>query len=93
MFWAYDVKFPNESPNATNDSELLSWLQKVGIEPAPWEVFDSESPQKEMIAHTEKWRGLRATYEFEIDGIVFKLDNLEQRKSWNDAHHPRWALA
>ena len=94
VFWAYDVKFPNESPEAINDSELLSWLQKVGIEPAPWEVFDSESPQKDMIAHTEKWRGLRASYEFEIDGIVFKLDNLEQRENLGmTAHHPRWALA
>ncbi len=94
VFWAYDVKFPNESPDATNDSELLSWLQKVGIEPAPWEVFDSENPQKDMIAHTEKWRGLRASYEFEIDGIVFKLDNLEQRENLGmTAHHPRWALA
>ena len=94
IFWAYDVKFPNESPDAINDSELLSWLQKVGIEPAPWEVFDSESPQKDMIAHTEKWRGLRASYEFEIDGIVFKLDNLEQRENLGmTAHHPRWALA
>ena len=66
----------------------------MGIEPAPWEVFDSESPQKEMIAHTEKWRGLRASYEFEIDGIVFKLDNLEQRENLGmTAHHPRWALA
>ena len=93
VFWAYDVKFPNESPDAVNDSELLSWLQKAGIEPAPWEVFDSETPQKDMIAHTEKWRGLRASYEFEIDGIVFKLDNLEQRENLGMTahHHPRWA--
>ena len=33
-------------------------------------------------------------YEFEIDGIVFKLDNLEQRENLGmTAHHPRWALA
>ena len=94
VFWAYDVKFPNESPAATNDSELLTWLQKVGIEPAPWEVFASENPQKEMIEHTEKWRKLRPSYEYEIDGIVFKLDNLEQRENLGmTAHHPRWALA
>ena len=94
VFWAYDVKFPNESPAATNDSELLTWLQKVGIEPAPWEVFASENPQKEMIAHTKKWRELRPSYEYEIDGIVFKLDNLEQRENLGmTAHHPRWALA
>ena len=32
VFCAYDVKFPNQSPDAVNDSELLSWLQEAGIE-------------------------------------------------------------
>jgi len=94
VFCAYDVKFPNESPDTVNDSELLSWLQEVGIEPAPWEIFSSETPQKEMIEYTKKWSAKRATYEYEIDGIVFKLDNLEQRENLGmTAHHPRWALA
>ena len=94
VFCAYDVKFPNESPDTVNDSELLSWLQEVGIEPAPWEIFSSDTPQKEMIEYTKKWSAKRATYEYEIDGIVFKLDNLEQRENLGmTAHHPRWALA
>lgn len=94
VFCAYDVKFPNESPDTVNDSELLSWLQEVGIEPAPWEIFSSDTPQKEMIEYTAKWGAKRATYEYEIDGIVFKLDNLEQRENLGmTAHHPRWALA
>ena len=94
VFCAYDVKFPNQSPEAMNDSELLSWLQEAGIEPAPWEIFDSETPQKEMIEYTTKWSAKRSSYEFEIDGIVFKLDDLEQRENLGmTAHHPRWALA
>ena len=94
VFCAYDVKFPNQSPDAVNDSELLSWLQEAGIEPAPWEIFDSDSPQKEMIEYTSRWSAKRSSYEFEIDGIVFKLDNLEQRENLGmTAHHPRWALA
>ena len=94
VFCAYDVKFPNQSPDAVNDSELLSWLQEAGIEPAPWEIFESETPQKEMIEYTSKWSAKRASYEFEIDGIVFKLDDLEQRENLGmTAHHPRWALA
>jgi DNA ligase (NAD+) len=94
VFCAYDVKFPNQSPEAMYDSELLSWLQEAGIEPAPWEIFDSEAPQKEMIEYTSKWSAKRSTYEYEIDGIVFKLDNLEQRENLGmTAHHPRWALA
>ncbi len=94
VFCAYDVKFPNQSPDVTNDSELLAWLQKAGIEPAPWKVFESESPQKGMIDYTEEWSQKRASYEYEIDGIVFKLDNLDQRENLGmTAHHPRWALA
>ena len=94
VFWAYDVKFPNESPDCTNDSELLIWLQSAGVEPAPWEIFESDSPQIDMIDHTKKWSKSRATYEYEIDGLVFKLDNLEQRENLGmTAHHPRWALA
>ncbi len=94
VFQAYDVKFPNQSPGGTNDSELLSWLQEAGIEPAPWNIFESESPQKEMIEYTKEWSSKRSSYEFEIDGIVFKLDNLAQRENLGmTAHHPRWALA
>ena len=94
VFCAYDVKFVNESPTATNDSELLTWLQKAGIEPAPWTVFESDRPQLEMIEHTKEWSIKRDDFEFEIDGIVFKLDNLQQRENLGmTAHHPRWALA
>ena len=95
VFWAYDVKFPNESPQVENDSELLEMLQDaIGIQPAPWDIFESETPQKEMILHTEKWSKKRSSYEYEIDGIVFKLDSLNQRERLGStAHHPRWALA
>ena len=94
VFCAYDVKFVNESPTANHDSELLAWLQKAGIEPAPWTIFESDSPQKAMIKHTREWSSKRSDFEFEIDGIVFKLDNLQQRENLGmTAHHPRWALA
>ena len=94
VFQAYDVKFPNQSLGKDKDSDLLTWLQKAGIEPAPWEIFESESPQEEMIEYTKQWSLKRPSYKFEIDGIVFKLDSLAQRDNLGmTAHHPRWALA
>ena len=94
VFCAYDVKFVNERPSAVNDSELLSWLQKAGIEPAPWTIFKTDKPQFEMIEHTKEWSEKRRDFAYEIDGIVFKLDNLQQRENLGmTAHHPRWALA
>ena len=94
IFCAYDVKFPLDSPIAKYDSELLHWLQKAGIEPAPWEIFESETPQDEMIEFTKEWSMKRPSYEYEIDGIVFKVDELDNREKLGfTAHHPRWALA
>ncbi len=94
VFHAYDVQFPSEPPTARYDSELLHWLQKAGIEPAPWQIFESGSPQNEMIEYTKEWSLKRASYDYEIDGIVFKLDELNHRETLGvTAHHPRWALA
>ena len=95
VFCAYDVKFVNSPPDVNYDSELLDLLKnKIGIEPAPWTIFESETPQKEMIEHTREWSIKRESYPFEIDGIVFKLDDLNQRENLGmTAHHPRWALA
>lgn len=94
VFCAYDVKFVNVRPTVENDSELLSWLQKAGIEPAPWTIFNSDTPQVEMIEHTKEWSNKRSNFPYEIDGIVFKLDDLQQRENLGmTAHHPRWALA
>ena len=94
VFCAYDVKFVSDRPTAENDSELLSWLQKAGIEPAPWTIFNSDTPQVEMIEHTKEWSNKRSNFPYEIDGIVFKLDDLQQRENLGmTAHHPRWALA
>ena len=94
VFCAYDVKFVNDRPTAENDSELLFWLQKAGIEPAPWTIFNSDTPQVEMIEHTKEWSNKRSNFPYEIDGIVFKLDDLQQRENLGmTAHHPRWALA
>ena len=94
VFCAYDVKFPSDSPIANYDSELLDWLQKAGIEPAPWKTFESENLQDEMIEYTKEWSLKRPSYEYEIDGIVFKVDELDNREKLGfTAHHPRWALA
>ena len=47
-----------------------------------------------MIEYTKEWSLKRPSYEYEIDGIVFKVDELDNREKLGfTAHHPRWALA
>ena len=58
------------------------------------EFFESQDLHKEMIAYTKEWSLKRSTFEFEIDGLVFKVDDLIHREKLGmTAHHPRWALA
>ena len=107
VFQAYDAKFPdanNRHPESITpqdfkqDSEVLLWLRETaGIEPAPWHVHDFDASAKaiqSMCAETSKWAQQRDDYQFEIDGLVFKVDTLERRQLiGKTAHHPRWALA
>ena len=107
VFLAYDAKFPSEvhrhpdaemPPNQSFDSFILEWLSNVaGVEPAPWVVHDSDTETASIASlcqETQKWSQERETYGFEIDGLVFKVDDLEKRDLLGmTAHHPRWALA
>ena len=107
VFKAYDAKFPEPDarhpgslppPDTTMDSDVLVWLEReAGILAAPWERHHAGSPADvvpSLIQSTEKWKEDRSGYEFEIDGVVFKVDDLEVRQRLGmTAHHPRWALA
>ena len=80
------------------DDEMSRWLRDdVGIEPAPWTYIRSNSAEEAaqaLIQVTHDWSDKRSDYGFEIDGVVFKVDDLAQRDALGmTAHHPRWALA
>lgn len=107
VFLAYDAKFPSEAdrhpdsiapPSENFDSAILEWLSETaGVEPAPWVVHDSGSEEatiESLCQETRTWSKERESYSFEIDGLVFKVDDLEKRDLLGmTAHHPRWALA
>lgn len=107
VFQAYDAKVPlgeNRHPDSTpvpsmeHDTDLLAWMEDtLGIVPAPWELHLAETPSATttlLDEATQRWTGKREGYAYEIDGVVFKLDNLAQRERLGmTAHHPRWALA
>ena len=105
-FLAYGVEFPvgqdrhPESPDPPDfklDSEVISWISEMGIEAAGNKVVygeDDESTSEAILAVTSKWFQSRDSAEWEIDGVVVKLDRLDKRILLGEtAHHPRWALA
>jgi len=105
-FHAYDVLFvPDDekhpdSPEALqfeNDSEAIAWLRDVGITPAEEVIIEGsndEDTTQGLLDETKRWTAGRESAPWEIDGVVFKLDNLAKRELLGQtAHHPRWALA
>ena len=105
-FLAYDVKFPDNSdrhpdsptpPKFIFDSESNAWLSEIGIEIAGNTVAlaeDDDLTTQKIISITEYWTNQRKDAEWEIDGVVIKLDLLSKRELLGmTAHHPRWALA
>lgn len=48
----------------------------------------------EAIKFVKKWEAKRDDYEYEIDGMVVKVnERILQLKCGSTAHHPRWAIA
>ena len=107
VFQAYDAKFPlggdrhpesQAIPSFTYDTEVLAWMETIlGIQPAKWACHEAETSAavgQLLYEQSQHWLEQRGAFQFEIDGVVFKLDHLQQRETLGmTAHHPRWALA
>ncbi len=73
-------------------SETLDWLRRLGFKVNP----ESRSARTidEVIAHCAQWQEKRHTLSYEIDGIVVKVDSLDQQlRLGATSSSPRWAIA
>jgi DNA ligase (NAD+) len=49
---------------------------------------------EEVVLFCEEWQEKRDSYDYEIDGMVVKVNSLEfQKQCGFTSHHPRWAIA
>jgi DNA ligase (NAD+) len=73
-------------------SQALGWLREHRFRVnRDIRVLDSE---EEVIAQCLDWQERRGELEFEIDGAVVKVDDLElQRRLGSVGREPRWAIA
>ena len=72
--------------------ETLEWLREHGFRTNPFaERLDSI---EEVAKRCAEWERKRAELDYEIDGIVIKVDSLEQQAILGALHsRPRWARA
>ncbi|HKU58062.1 MAG TPA: NAD-dependent DNA ligase LigA [Gaiellaceae bacterium] len=89
--WAYGVGAA-DGVSFTSHWETLEWLKEHGFPTNPF------AERLETVADVAKacreWETRRRELDYEIDGIVIKVDDLEQQRSLGALHQrPRWARA
>ena len=101
-FWAYQVGEVQPSPTAdpsdptgslgTSQSATLAWLGRAGFPVNP-EVHLVRGLDG-VLDFCTQWEERRHDLEYEIDGVVVKVDDLAlQRKLGSTSRAPRWAIA
>ena len=77
----------------THHSQAIEMIDKLGIRSSN-SVLTVCKNIDEVIAKCNEWEAKRNSLDYEIDGMVVKVNSLIlQEKCGYTAHHPRWAIA
>jgi DNA ligase (NAD+) len=90
-FFAYQL-LVDGAPALPSHSEALSELDRLGFKVNPRRAVCANI--EELSAFCREWEPKRDELPFEIDGVVAKIDSVQQQKrlGWT-AKAPRWAIA
>jgi DNA ligase (NAD+) len=77
---------------APTQSGMIEWIDSIGFKTNPlWKIVRSVD---EMLAFHRDIEGRRAKLDYDIDGVVYKLDRLDwQERLGFVSRSPRWAIA
>ncbi len=91
-FWAYQVGVASDGVAFERHYDGLRWLHELGFPVNPdIRVLESEEG---VISQCQSWHERRGSLDFEIDGVVVKVNDLElQRRLGIVGREPRWAIA
>ena len=90
-FWAYGVGPVSGAP-PPSQSETLAALQAWGLPVGPHRLSDASVD--EVVEFCLGWAGRRDTLDYEIDGVVVKVERRDRQAALGTlANAPRWAIA
>jgi DNA ligase (NAD+) len=76
----------------TSQLEMLEWLRERGFRANPF--AERVDTIEEVAAACAAWEKRRIELDYEIDGIVIKVDSLDQQRRLGSLHsRPRWSRA
>jgi DNA ligase (NAD+) len=89
--WIYGTGYA-DGVMFTSQSEMLQWLRERGFRTNPY--AERLETIEEVAAACLDWETRRIELDYEIDGIVIKVDSLDQQRRLGALHsRPRWARA
>jgi DNA ligase (NAD+) len=87
----YQATFP-EGPKFNNHMGVLNYLKKIGFKVNPYIEFCSDIDS--AINYCQRWIEKRKELDYEIDGMVIKINSLKMREELGlTTRSPRWAIA
>jgi DNA ligase (NAD+) len=90
--WCYQLGEVVGGPTFTSHSETLEWLAELGFPVNP--QIRTVGSLDDVLAFCRQWQARRHDLPYEIDGVVVKVDDLEQRNVLGfTSKAPRWAIA
>jgi len=91
-FWAYQLGEVEGGPRFRRHSETLAFLEAAGLPVNP--EVRKVGTLDEVFAYCNGWLEHRHDLDYEIDGVVVKVDDLGQREELGStSKSPRWAIA
>ena len=89
----YQVAWDDGVELPPTQRETLQWLAERGAEVYLSEVFETAS-EEEALSYCEDYQDRRGTLNYDIDGMVIKLDDLGlYARLGATGHHPHWGIA
>jgi len=90
VFYGYD--YTSEEGRHNQDHKNIEQLEQWGFQTGNTHAVAQNL--EELLQYIEKWEGLRPELDYEIDGIVIKVNQLDLRKQMGSTSKaPRWAIA
>ena len=89
--WIYHLPNPEEYGLKTHH-ESLEFMKELGFKVNPNNRLVNNID--EVLEYIEEYTEKRASLPYEIDGVVIKVNKLDEQKNLGyTAHHPKWATA
>jgi DNA ligase (NAD+) len=90
--WVYGTGYREGIPGLTSHWQTLEWLRERGFRTNPF--AERVESIDEVAERCRAWELRRTELDYEIDGIVIKVDSYDQQDRLGALHErPRWARA